>query len=302
MIRVGVGHAEGLNTRKVTAKVLRQCRQQLDGRRPQAGLVLAGAHFDHRLMLDDIHHAFPGLELIGCTTAGEFSSAFGFSDDSICLMAIATDDLEIRAGVGQGLAENPEGAVREALTMARAGLSGPEALCLTLPDGGDIQFNRMVRALNEQLEGQCPVFGGCSAIQTDDHQPLLQFCGDRILTGAIPVLLWSGPLEYTFAVANSWKPVGRPAVVTAAEGREVARIDDTSALDFYFHYLGPHTLPAHDFPLAVFEPGHDYFYLREPVHYSPDKGSVTFSEKVPLGATVQLTEAHREQLLTDSGG
>ena len=302
MIRTVVGQAEGLNTGKVVAKVLRQCRQGLDGRLPQAGLLFTGAHFDHRWMLDDINRAFPGLELIGCTTAGEFSSAFGFSDDSISLMVIATDDLEFRAGVGEGLSEDPEGAVRAALSMARMGLSRPEALCLTLPEGGDGRFNRIVRALNEELGRGCPVFGGCAATQVDDEGPPLQFCGDRILTDAIPVLLWAGPLAYTFTVANSWKPVGKPAEVTAAEGRVVSKIDGAPALDFYHHYLGLHTQPALDFPLAVFEPGRDYFYLREPIHYNTEDGQVTFSEKVPLGARVQLTEARREDLLADSRG
>jgi hypothetical protein len=39
-------------------------------------------------MLDKILDKFPGLDLIGCTTAGEFSSSYGFSEDSVSLMVV----------------------------------------------------------------------------------------------------------------------------------------------------------------------------------------------------------------------
>jgi len=87
-----------------------QCQQKLLGRQPQAGIVFAGVNFDHRLMLDCILDTYPGLDLVGCSTAGEFSSSFGYSDDSISLMLFYSDDIEIGIGVGRSLSENPAAA------------------------------------------------------------------------------------------------------------------------------------------------------------------------------------------------
>jgi hypothetical protein len=91
MIKVGLGQSENIDTQTAIEGVLAQCRQQLAGLQPQAGIVFASINFDHRLMLDRIHEKFPGLDLIGCTSAGEFSSSYGFSDDSISLMVFYSD-------------------------------------------------------------------------------------------------------------------------------------------------------------------------------------------------------------------
>ena len=98
MIQAAQGQAEGIDTRKTVESVIMQCRQQLEGRLPQAGIVFAGADFDHQQMLEEINRSFPEIELIGCTTVGELSSSYGFSDDSISLMLFYSDNIEIKTG------------------------------------------------------------------------------------------------------------------------------------------------------------------------------------------------------------
>ncbi len=61
MITVGTGQAEGIETHAVVQAALSQCRGQLGGADPQAGIVFAGSHFDHRIMLDAIRHQFPQI-------------------------------------------------------------------------------------------------------------------------------------------------------------------------------------------------------------------------------------------------
>jgi hypothetical protein len=107
MITVGTGQAEVIETHSVVRTALVQCRRQLNSVRPQAGIVFVGGHFDHHLMLGAIRRQYPVIELVGCTTAGDFSTSFGFSDDAITLMLFASDDVTIRAGVGRGLATDP---------------------------------------------------------------------------------------------------------------------------------------------------------------------------------------------------
>ena len=82
MIKVGLGQSENIDTLTAVESVILQCQKNMAGHHPQAGIVFAAVNFDHRLMLDKIIDEFPGLNLIGCTTAGEFSSSYGFSDDS----------------------------------------------------------------------------------------------------------------------------------------------------------------------------------------------------------------------------
>ena len=299
MIKAGLGQSENIDTQTAVEAVISQCRQQLAGRQPQAGIVFAGVNFDHRLMLDKILEQFPGINLIGCTTAGDFSSSYGFSDDSISLMVFYSDDVEIGVGVGRSLSENPETAVQSAVEQASHNMSKPLSLCLAFPDGFNKTFNPIMKMLNQALGHDCPVFGGAAGMQWNDELMPRQFYKAEILEDAMPILVFAGSIEYSFSIANSWKPVGKQAKVTSADGRLVKRIGDFNAVDFYRHYLGDHSEPAREFILAVYDEYSEHTYLRAPIEYNPD-GSITFSESIPQGATVQLTEARREVMIEDT--
>jgi len=299
MIIASLGQTEDIDTQRAVEHAISQCRQQLNGHAPQAGIVFAGINFDHRLMLDHINGSFPDLALIGCTTAGEFSSSYGFSDDSIALMVFYTDQIEITAGIGRRLSENPSLSVKSAVNQAKNNLSQQASLCLALPDGYNRSFDPIMKMLNQELGQDCPVFGGAAGTLWHEKDTIFQFYNDEVLQDSMPILVFGGPLEYAFSIANSWKPVGKRAKVNASEGRTVKQIADVSAIDFYRHYLGDHTEPAREFVLAVYEENSEHFYLRAPITYNPD-GSITFSESVPMGATVQLTEAIREFMIDDT--
>ena len=109
---------------------------------------------------------------------------------------------------------------------------------------------------------------------------------------------WLGPCNISFSIANSWKTVGKPAKVSGVDGPRIERIDNFSAVDFYRHYLGDHSEPAREFLLSVYKDD-EHTYLRAPIEYNAD-GSITFSESIPEGATVQLTEAFREVMIEDT--
>ena len=299
MIHVGLGQFEGIDTDTVINHVISTCESQMGGHRPQAGLVFASIHFDHGHMLKRITDAFPGMELIGCTTAGDFSTAFGFSDDAITLMTLASDEIQFSTGVGRGLSSDYESALGHAVKTAQNKLDQDPGLCLALPQGYNIHHDAILRHLGEILGTDCPIFGGASGTDWTHRSDFLQFHGSEALTDAIPLLLMAGPITHTFSIANSWRPVGKKAVVNKSRERIVYRIDNMEAVDFYRHYLGHHDEPAKEFVLAVYDQGRDRSYVRAPIEYQDD-GSIIFSEHIPQGAKVQLTEATREDLIQDT--
>ena len=299
MIKVGLGQAEHIDTRTAVESVISQCRQNLGGAHPQAGIVFAGVNFDFRLMLDEILNEFPGIELIGCTSAGDFSSILGFSDDSISLMVFDTDEVEIKTGVARSLSENPDAAVKSAVHQVAEKGTESISICLALPDGYNKSFNSVMKILNHELGDGCSVFGGAAGALWKESQTPLQFYNDEILDDAMPIMTFGGPIEYSFSIANSWQPLGKKATVTESDGRIVKSIDNMKAVDFYRYYLGDHTKPAREFILAVYEKGSEHFYVRAPIEYNSDR-SVTFSESIPEGATIQLTEAIRDVMINDT--
>ena len=309
MFKVGIGQAEGIDTLKATRAAIARGRIHLGGMQPQAGIILCSSNFDHRQMLDTVLESFPAITLIGCTTAGDFSWNYGFSDDSITLILFSSDTIEIRAGLGRNVSKDCKNAVRSAVSQAQEGMIQSASLCIALPDLFYNAANQLVEELSEEL--RCTVVGGFAARHglTDSvtecdvlERPIALFHGDEILNDALPLLLFGGPVEFAFSVANSWMPVGQKAEVTQSAGREVKTIGEFKALDFYRHYLGEHADPAKEFPLAVYEPGQERFYLRVPIHYDDRTGTISFSEAIPVGATVQITESVRDHLIEDAGG
>lgn len=296
MLNVALGHGEALETRDAARAAIEQCRREASDWTPQAGILYAAADFDLPLLVDTVNAAFPGIELIGCSTNGELSSALGFSEDSVCLLLLGSDTLRMKAGVGRNVSADPRRAAQEAVTQARAGLEGPETLCLALPDGFTGAPSAATTHLNAALHPDCALFGASAATQVG-MTATRQFYKTETLSDALPVLLVSGPLRLAFSVSTCWQPLGPRVAVTESSGDTVRRIGDVSALDFYRRYLGSHSRPAFEFPLAVFEPGSDSYYLRVPATYDEASGSVRYVGDVPQDTEVQLTEAVRSRMI-----
>jgi hypothetical protein len=295
MLQVVVGHSIDPDSRGAIAEVLEQCCAQLAGRSPQAGLFLAASDFDYPLMLDQIQQAFPGIDLIGGTTAGEMSSELGYQQDSIVLALFISDQVEIRAGLGRGLSKDGQAAAQQAIAMATQHTTQPVQFCIAIPDGQSASGDEIVSHLRTALGETLPILGGLAGAQTHP-QINYQFFQGEVVRDAVPILVFAGDIAFAHGVANGWQPIANPSQVTHAEGNVVYRIGEQSALSYYESYLGQP--PSEEYPLAVFAEGESGFYTRSPLHSDAQTGSVTFGGTVPVGATVQLTEATRDEILS----
>jgi hypothetical protein len=114
--------------------------------------------------------------------------------------------------------------------------------------------------------------------------------------GAIAILLFSGPLDFSFGVETGWRGVGQRAAVTRSSPEGVLEIGGRPAVEFYDRYLGPGQPPLAN-PLAVFEGETADFYLRTPTLFDRDSGLVGFLGFIPEGATVQITVAATDEIV-----
>lgn len=296
MLRVGVGQSEAGQETTAAQEAVGRAKRSLAPGLPTLALLFCAAETDHGAVLATLELELPGVPVVGCTTASELTSDVGCSELSVSVMLFQSDSLRFGVGLGTNASTEPDQAVSQALEQARAGLGGvTEALCLILPDGRSKATPRVLELLGEQLVVGCEVFGGAAARHgAGDAQPR-QFFGAEVLSDGLPLVLIGGPLHYAYSTSSSWTPVGRRNVVGQVDGNTVGTIGNEPALDFYRRYLGPHTKPAFEFPLAVHE-GRS-FYLRVPVGYDEETRTVTFGAPIPDGATVQITEVTGDALI-----
>ena len=299
-----VTYSDDIDTDDALDEILQSCDAQLKGRTPTAGLLFCGTEFDHKRVLERIYQRFPALQLIGCTTDGEMSSCGGFTEDAITLTLLCTDAIRISAGYGEKAGAEPQAAAATAVSMARQGLVGDPVLAIVLPDGLTSSAFRILEGFNQILGDNVPVVGGMSADRVagaKDHYSTYQFMGNKVLTDAVPVLLFSGPLIYSLGVESGWTPIGERMTVTRSEANVLYALDNKPAFELYVHYLGDIMKESMagigSYPLAVYEPGLDHYYLRVAKKADPQTGAITFLGEIPEGAEVQITQAVRDNVI-----
>lgn len=297
MLFMVVGHSDDPDTESALSDVLETCRNGLAGRVPQAGLLFSAIDMDHPLLLKGIHEAWIALELAGCTTDGELSSNLGFREDSVTLVLFGSDTIDITAGLARNIDKDMTGACHQAVMMATSRTSKAPVLCLAFPESLGGRAELAIDALRGELGGTVPLMGAASGDQWR-FQSTQQFFGTEVLSDAVPILLFSGPLSFSFGIASGWKPVGQPGQVTQADGPVVYAIDGHPALDFFSRYLGPGATPTTEMPLAILDSKGDIEYLRATFgDFDRTTGSVTYLGNVPVGAMVQITIADRNSIL-----
>ncbi|WGV28516.1 FIST signal transduction protein [Halotia branconii] len=300
MFKVVVGHSEDPESQDAILEVLEQCSQDLAGVIPQAGMLFAAIDFDHALILKEIDQVFPGIDLIGCTTDGEISSKLGFQQDSLTLMLFCSDTIEIRAGIGYGAKDNPLAAAHQAVQQATQKSTHTASMCISIPasyiaDGSTTNGELILKGLKLALGSQVPILGGTAGDQFR-FKKTYQFFGNEVLTDSLPVLIFSGDIQFSYGIACGWQPIGHKSIVTKAEGTVLYEIDGKSALEFYARYLGDRP-PTAENPLAVYEGDSDRYYMRVPNTFDLEIGSINFLGDVPEQAIVQVTDISRDEVV-----
>ncbi len=305
LLEMVVGHSDDPDSSSAVDEVLEACTAALAGRLPRAAILMAGIDHDPAVLLQRIAGQWPGLPLIGCTTDGEVSSVGGFQEDSVALLMLLSDRLEFAVGLGTGVADDTGAAARAALAEAREGLGGEPTLCLATPASLIVSGVRVLDALNEALGGGVPVFGGTAGDQLR-LECTWQFRGTEVVKDGLPVMLIRGPVRYAAGISSGWRPIGTKGVVTKVQGNMLIEIDGQRASDFYIERIGQYSTPEElhamvvSYPLAVFEGGSGDFYLRSTFTVDLMAGTCMCLGDVPEGATVQIANGSRDDVLAGS--
>ncbi|WP_208342982.1 FIST signal transduction protein [Aetokthonos hydrillicola] len=281
MLKVVVGHSNDPDSDSAIAEILEQSDQDLAGNSPQAGILMAAMEFDHALMLKQIHLAYPNIDLIGGTSTGEMSSVLQFQQDSATLMLFCSDEIDIRAGIARNLSQDTIAATASAINQART--DKRPRLCLTLSESIGVNGGAVAQGLQQAVGEGVTVFGGMTG-DNNQFQFTYQFFRTEVVQDAAPILLFSGDLLVSCAVATGQFPVSKQGVATKTMEQSILEIDGRPAAEFFFDYFGEIFLGgggAIGGSLAVFETSGRNFYLRSPSGNDPETGAVHFFGEVP---------------------
>jgi hypothetical protein len=298
MLRMAVGHSDDVDPGDAIAAAIEQCRVSLGGMAPQAGILVSAFDSFEPVLVDSVREAFPGVAVMGSTSAAEVSSVSGFQEDSVVLALFASDTVDITVGLGTGLDIDVNEACRAAAGQAMATTKRDPKVCVVLTEGARVDPPLTLAAMARALpEGVVLVGGGSSRRDLRVRTPTYQFCNERVAEDGVAVLMFSGPVAYAAAIGTGWRKVGATGTVTRSGNGVVDEIDGRPALEFLARYLDVTGPASYGNPLAIMEAGSEEPYLRAVVGSDPVSGSVSLFGSVPVGATVQLTTANTEDIL-----
>jgi hypothetical protein len=208
-------------------------RDQLRGAAPDALIVFASPDQDHGALLEALSGACrPGV-LVGCSSAGEFTSeAMGVG--TTCAVALATPEMSFTASIGRGLRAD-RAAAAQRLVAGFRGLQTPgyrHHAALVLTDALAGFADDLVDRLALLTGGVYRFFGGGAG---DDarFQHTVVFCGTEVATDAAVALEILSNKPIGVGVRHGWKPGGERMRVTSAEGMTLGSLDAIPAAEVF---------------------------------------------------------------------
>jgi hypothetical protein len=218
--------------------------QALTGDDPKLLVVFCGQSYDLAELLAGIKEVAGDTPLIGCSTAGEISTA-GPGDAGVVVTALGGPGFEIATAASDAAG----GRLREAGAEVAACLDRvPEKqhrVLLLLTDGLVGDQAEIVRGAYRVAGAGVPLVGGCAG---DDlqMQATAQLHGGQVLRNAVVAAAIASDAPLGIGVRHGWRRVGSPMLVTRSEGNRVFMLDDAPALDVYLDRLGAPAFARND--------------------------------------------------------
>lgn len=276
--------------------IIKKCLQQLNGRKPAAGIIYMAITVDHQRILDIIYSTFNDIKLIGCTTDGEFSSETGYIQDSVLLMLFSSDEIEFATGEID-LKKFDTELIKKEIKTSLDNLNKKPRVGILFTDGIAINSEDSLKIMNTVFNGSVPFFGGAAADQWR-FTGSKQFHNNTVLDGKAVYLLICGDLNYSFALGTGWTPVGSYGIVNKSERNIIKEINHMRAIDFYRELLGQNANPSIEMPMAIYDENNTFMYLRTTFgNIIEDDGSIVFLGDIKENYKVRLTLVDRPSII-----
>jgi hypothetical protein len=247
------GHSEATDSQAAGREAVRAALRGRTVAPADVVILFTSAGYD----IDEVFRAATDeaapARVVGCTSSG------GFTDETLvphgCVAALLSGE---DGSYGICHIERNDDDVAESARYAaqtardRAGDQHPHSVLLLLTDGiTTLDQREIARGVYEVTTAVIPFVGGVAA---DDMQwtRTYTFGDDVILTNGILAVWINSPRPMGVSVDHGWRPVGKPMLVTRADGTVVHELDGTPALDAYLAEQGDGLDPAEaDFFLKI---------------------------------------------------
>ncbi len=305
-ILAGVGFSQNKEAKEAVHAAYIMATTFLQGHTPTFIMLFASpTAYNQESLLAAIKSENPNAVIVGCSTAGEITSAGGSLDSSVALMAIFTDQMKFVSGIGNNIKEDARAAGKEfAENIMRAGAGKPKA-AIVLPDGLAGNGADIVRGVLDVFGQDFMAAGGSAG---DDYlfKQTYEYYGDKVVSGSVVGVGLYGNFSFGVGVRHGWIPIGSSRRATKSKGNVLYELDGKPAIQIYEEHFGkerslvdktePLARLAITYPLGIPTPNKDGYLIRDPITVD-DAGAITCAAEVPEGSEVYIMIGSREEAI-----
>lgn len=201
--------------------------------------------------------------------------------------------------MGNNISDQDELAGREAANTARkkkTDFRKEDKFAIILSDPINAGVSSMSKGLQSIFGKAFPLVGAASSAHSK-IRTTYQFYNGEVYTDSIVLLLFSGPVVFSWGIQGGHSPMGEKKVVTKAERNILYQVDHRPALEYFRHYIGEDASLFMNYCLAVYENEREGFYVRSAPSCNQENGTVTLNGIVPEGALIQIGTAQKESII-----
>ncbi|WP_263770714.1 nitric oxide-sensing protein NosP [Propionivibrio soli] len=266
-------------------------------------VFFCSSHYDLDALASEMKLRFPGVRVVGCTTAGEIGPS-GYRDHSLSGISFPTGSFKAAVGLFEGLQDfsiaEGQAFARTLLLQIENTSAAPDVanvFAFLMVDGLSVREEPVVHTFQTAL-ARIPLIGGSAADDLEFKRTRV-YHGDRFHDDSAVLVLISTPFPFRVFKTQHFVSSKERLVVTEADPsrRLVKEVNGLPAAEEYARVIGvpKENLGAFNFassPVVVILDGTDY--VRSIQRANPD-GSLTFFCAIEEGLVLRV--AHGVDLL-----
>jgi hypothetical protein len=294
MTKSSVAFTSETDSAKAGAELGKEILSGLGGEAPDALIVFSSSRYDYGQLLRAIQAACHPRVLVGCSSAGEFTS-LRQGEGAVSAVALRSNEMQFVPALGKNLSADRAAAARQMASSFR-GLRSPKyqhRSALVLTDALAGYIDDLVEQLNVETGGTYRLFGGGAGDDARFSKTHVFFGTEAYTDAAVALeILSNKPLGV--GVRHGWRPGSNPMRVTESHGARLVSLNAMPAVEAFQEYAeetGQTFDVANPIPfflhnvLGVDAGGQ--FKLRVPLAVGED-GSVSCAADIPSGCTVRI--------------
>lgn len=282
------------NLEQAIAEISNQVTKKFQNIAPDVLIIFAAPNYDHIALLKELQKSIAPKIIVGCSSAGEFTST-SVGTDSISGIALHSTEMQFFASIGRGIISSRDQVVEDLLT----GMKGKDHFqykyhtAMILADALSGYTDEIIEKLTFSTAGTYQFFGG-GAGDNAEFLKTTVFFGTEVVPDAVVMLEILSNKPVGLAVSHGWVKGSQHYRVTEVTGAKVISLNAMPAVEVFEDYASQtnqHFDQANPIPFFLHNiigiKTNQGYKLRVPLKINKD-GSITCASDIPLGSLISI--------------